>query len=321
MYANENDRTVKARITHVWHGEKEMTLEGRIVLEAHNAYDHRKIFRLQHAGNLFMRFIPFFLLVLSTFLPAYAQGDIMEPASARIIAAYDGVGSFASHDMGLEITLNDPWYIYWKMPGEAGLAPVFVWSQSKNVKDVEVSWPAPKRFNALDLYSFGYDGTVILPLTVMPDKTGQDITLNLKLDLVVCHEICIPQTIQLSYTLSEKTAGKSADYKSLRQARQNLPSENNKLLYMDSAVLGKDSIVITAYAKGGFDSSADVFVDTSELVITSLPEILPQYKNNERVIIKLAVPEGVDLAKSLFGKSVSILLVNKGQAAKSEFTF
>src|SRR5262245_21994347 len=65
---------------------------------------------------------------------------------------------------GIEIKLKGGWHTYWRYPGDAGVPPRFDFAASKNVKAVEVLWPAPQRIPEQGLVVIGYTSSVILPL-------------------------------------------------------------------------------------------------------------------------------------------------------------
>lgn len=263
-----------------------------------------------------------FFLLLS--FPHYAQAENQargEHVSARLISGFEGVGKRDSVDMGLELSLQKDWYTYWRLAGDSGLPPTFDWSGSTNVKEVKVDWPAPERFTAYDLHSFGYQGDVILPLTVIPLEAGKDMDVHLKVDMVVCHEICIPESLTLSKNLHWNDAIRSPEYDTLKKARENLPSKiNTQRLGMETAVLGQNAIVVTAYTKGGFQNT-DMIVEAPDVLITTPPEILQDTEDHDRAVIKITGPEGFDLAKALFGKTATITLINGHEAVERQFAF
>jgi len=265
-----------------------------------------------------IRVILFFLIPLFFSVPSYAQEA---PVHGELLSSYKGVGTFASHDMGLQLSMDDKWYTYWRTPGDAGLAPVMDWSKSENVKNVEVSWPAPKRFTAFDLYSFGYDGSVVLPLKVVPEETGEPVTVRLKLDVVACHEICIPQTLFIEKSLPKAEAVKGEGRELIQAAVAALPvKENNKELGIETAVLGKEAITVIAKAKDGWEGGADLFIETSDMVLTAVPEVVPDEEGN-RAVIKVKGPEGIDLTSVLLGKNVVMVLTKGDQSIERPFSF
>ena len=70
---------------------------------------------------------------------------------------------------GVQIDLAEGWKTYWRMPGEAGIAPEFDWSGSRNVADVEVRWPAPRRYHDASGETVGYARRVVFTLAVVPE--------------------------------------------------------------------------------------------------------------------------------------------------------
>ena len=93
---------------------------------------------------------------------------------------------------GLTIDLQPEFKTYWRTPGDSGLPPVFDWARSKNVKQVDVLWPVPHRFDDQAGSSIGYDGQVTLPIAVKLADPSQEAVLALTLSFGVCKTICIP---------------------------------------------------------------------------------------------------------------------------------
>jgi DsbC/DsbD-like thiol-disulfide interchange protein len=93
---------------------------------------------------------------------------------------------------GLAIALQPEFKTYWRTPGDSGLPPVFDWAKSKNVKQVDVLWPLPHRFDDQAGSSIGYDGEVILPIAARIIDPSQEAVLALTLSFGVCKTICIP---------------------------------------------------------------------------------------------------------------------------------
>src|SRR5262245_21652243 len=58
-------------------------------------------------------------------------------------AAGDAKGYLA----GVELELAQGWKTYWRMPGDAGVPPMFDWSQSINTAAVTVLYPTPMRLH------------------------------------------------------------------------------------------------------------------------------------------------------------------------------
>jgi DsbC/DsbD-like thiol-disulfide interchange protein len=121
---------------------------------------------------------------------------------------------------GVEIRLKSGWHTYWRYPGDAGVPPRFDFSQSQNLKSVEVRWPAPQRIPEQGLVAIGYTGDVILPLAIVPQIRGEPVKLRLKLDYAVCEMLCVPAEGKAELVL---TAGASSHETALAAAEARVP--------------------------------------------------------------------------------------------------
>ena len=138
--------------------------------------------------------IRLFLLLLSLAVPAEALAarSAWSPAAQsqlRLLLAAPEAGRI---DGGIEIVLDPGWYTYWRSPGEAGVPPVFDFSGSENVADVQVLYPAPERYDDGFSISLIYRDEVVFPLVVTPVDATRAVTLNLAARYGVCRDVCIP---------------------------------------------------------------------------------------------------------------------------------
>jgi DsbC/DsbD-like thiol-disulfide interchange protein len=121
---------------------------------------------------------------------------------------------------GVEIRLKSGWHTYWRYPGDAGVPPRFDFSQSQNLKSIEVRWPAPQRIPEQGLVAIGYTGDVILPLAIVPQIRGEPVKLHLKLDYAVCEKLCVPAEGTAELVL---TGGASSHETALAAAEARVP--------------------------------------------------------------------------------------------------
>ena len=142
-------------------------------------------------------------LVLLLAAPAFAASS--PPAeghavTARLIAAEDAV-SGRTLSAGLDLRLREGWKTYWRSPGEVGLPPRIDWAASRNVADVALAFPAPERFSAFEIENYGYGGEVVFPLAVTVADPALPVHLALRAELLVCAELCVPDTVELALDL------------------------------------------------------------------------------------------------------------------------
>lgn len=93
---------------------------------------------------------------------------------------------------GVELQLSGAAKTYWRLPGDSGLAPLFDWTGSTNIRHIDIAWPRPTRFPDASGSIFGYRERVIFPVTVELQDPHAPAELVLKLDFGVCEDLCVP---------------------------------------------------------------------------------------------------------------------------------
>lgn len=181
------------------------------------------IVREHNMGHI-MRFILSFFAVLLCLsaTPALAAGD-QAHAQLRLFSPVTATGDSKQVDLALEVNLEAGWKSYWRTPGDAGLAPVLDWTGSENFSHADILWPSPHRFTALDLDNFGYKGKYILPLKTELAEAGKPLAARLKVDILVCSDICVPETHVVMLDLPAGKAAPSADKAAFDKALGHLP--------------------------------------------------------------------------------------------------
>ena len=179
-------------------------------------------------------------------------------------------GEFAGETWtaGVQIDLAEGWKTYWRMPGESGIAPLFDWSASRNVADVELRWPAPARYADASGETIGYAHRIVFPVTVRPDDPSRPVELALRLDYAVCKDICIPARVDLAQVLArepaESLAMSSASAALIRQFDNRVPQAHAPGLALERARLdmnAKAPRLIVELSGNAVDSSTDIFVE------------------------------------------------------------
>jgi DsbC/DsbD-like thiol-disulfide interchange protein len=115
-------------------------------------------------------------------------------------------GEDGTHIAALHLTLADGWKTYWRIPGEAGIAPQLDWSRSQNAASVRALWPRPVVFAQNGYRSIGYKGELVLPLEVVPQRADRPVALQGEITIGICDEICIPVDLSLAQVLRGGTA-------------------------------------------------------------------------------------------------------------------
>jgi thiol:disulfide interchange protein DsbD len=137
---------------------------------------------------------------------AFAAFALAVPAragnvAASLVSSRDAARPGESFDAALKLEMKPGWHVYWKNPGDSGLAPTLSWRLPPGWKASAFEWPAPRRLEAPPLTSFGYEDEAAFPLTltVPPDaRPGTRAVLSAKAEWLECRDVCVPGAAKLS---------------------------------------------------------------------------------------------------------------------------
>jgi DsbC/DsbD-like thiol-disulfide interchange protein len=148
-------------------------------------------------------------------------------SAARLVAGSQVSGArTAVLRAGVEIRLKRGWHTYWRYPGDAGVPPQFDFKGSRNVKSIEVLWPAPRRLVEDGGTSIGYVDDLILPLRIVPQDAAKPVALSLKLDYAICEKLCVPAQAKAELPLPKGAAsGSTSQDAALAAAEARVPQK------------------------------------------------------------------------------------------------
>jgi DsbC/DsbD-like thiol-disulfide interchange protein len=151
-------------------------------------------------------------------LPCFAASPVESPwvketySKVRLVSgAVDDHGETRTL-AGVQIRLEPGWKTYWRSPGDSGVPPHFDWSGSKNLKEAQVLYPAPRRFADATGSAIGYEEEVVFPVKITPERLGEPVELKLNVAYGLCKTLCIPNEASLSLALPpQDAAGQTED--------------------------------------------------------------------------------------------------------------
>ena len=168
--------------------------------------------RLQSAFVFSSRAALWLALCLFGIGPVRAQmpGPSGTQDNARLELVGGDGGKRGSYVAGVAITMPPGSHTYWKMPGDAGVPPVFDFAGSRNLRSVHVLYPVPRRITEEGLEAFGYLDDVTFPVEVQAADPAKPVELGAAVAYAVCNRICIPAKGRASVTLAPGVAGPEA---------------------------------------------------------------------------------------------------------------
>lgn len=139
-------------------------------------------------------------------LPAWAQETPPSPIAKASLSVEAGAESFAA----VTFTMPEHWHIYWRNPGDSGLATSLTFEQlPEGTSAGDILWPTPERLNIGGIINYGYSNevTLLVPISGASAVTAGDV--RVKANWLVCKDICIPESAVLtaSFTSSDAAAG------------------------------------------------------------------------------------------------------------------
>ncbi len=143
-------------------------------------------------------------------LVAATSGSVLaEPVQvghvrAELVPEMDTIAPGQPFTVGLHLEMDEHWHVYWRNAGDAGLPPKVTWELPEGFSAGEIQWPYPEKFSVPPLMSYGFYGSVLLPVTITSPSdltTGETVELIAKAEWLVCKEACIPGKAELPVVL------------------------------------------------------------------------------------------------------------------------
>jgi thiol:disulfide interchange protein len=156
---------------------------------------------------------------------APVQADHVE---AELVAERTAFVPGGDNWVALKLRPDPEWHVYWRNPGDSGIATSLKWTLPDGVDAGEIHWPLPHQHRLGDLSNYGYGEQTLhlVPITVDGD-VGSSVTLRAKARWLVCRDVCIPGEADLALTLPvRERAGSDPDWApDFNRARAQLPRD------------------------------------------------------------------------------------------------
>src|SRR5512140_1177806 len=145
------------------------------------------------------------LSLLTTATAAMVQQSSPHHARVELLSRQASVKPGSDLQLGVHFMLEPGWHIYWINPGDSGQPPSFKWHLPPGFSAGEILWAGPERLQpSKELVDYGYDGEVLLPLTIHASSTSSlstSVEFGAEVKWLVCREVCIPEHADLHLTL------------------------------------------------------------------------------------------------------------------------
>jgi len=143
------------------------------------------------------------LIVTAKAVAAPPSGNDL--VKARLVADVKSVKAGQPFTLGVLLEIEPGWHVYWKNPGESGMATGVTFKVPEGFKVGELNFPIPRQFgNSGDVIGYGYEDEVLLTAMVTPPNNlgpekGQPFTADVS--WLVCEKMCLPGKASVSLVL------------------------------------------------------------------------------------------------------------------------
>jgi len=148
---------------------------------------------------------------------------------ARLVADVAELRSGESFHLGVLLEPEPGWHVYWRNPGEAGLATEIDYELPRGFEANNLRWPVPISFEQSDgIGGYGYEDPVVLAAEVTtPDRVPSSIPVTVTASWLACKDVCILGSAKLEAELPLDGAKLSDSKAAMESWSANLPHEGD----------------------------------------------------------------------------------------------
>ncbi len=124
--------------------------------------------------------------------------------TAELVSLGPAIAPGGQQVVGLVLTLEEHWHVYWVNPGDAGEPPKIAWTLPAGFATGPMQFPIPDRLPLGPLMDFGYEDEVAFPvmLSAPPDAKTGSAHLDAQVSWLVCGDVCVPGKAHLGLDLN-----------------------------------------------------------------------------------------------------------------------
>jgi thiol:disulfide interchange protein len=128
--------------------------------------------------------------------------------TAELVSLAPTIAPGGTLEVGLVLTLEEHWHVYWINAGDSGEPPKITWTLPDGITTGPMQFPIPSRLPLGPLMDFGYEDAVAFPVQLTAAQTVKPgpIHLDAQVSYLVCSQVCIPGKAHLGLNLTADPA-------------------------------------------------------------------------------------------------------------------
>jgi thiol:disulfide interchange protein len=247
-----------------------------------------------------VRKISAFLLLAcaSLFLaPAHAQLQVVgdggpgpvkaQHLTAELVSLSPDIAPGGTLQVGLVLTLEEHWHVYWINAGDSGEPPKITWTLPEGITAGPMLFPIPSRLPLGPLMDFGYEDEVAFPvqLTAASSLKPGPTHIDAKVTYLVCREVCIPGKAHLGLNLNVVPGATAAQpVGALGEALTLIP----KPLPPDAklTVTGGKTDFVLNLTTGGRETNAEFYPSDQDQIANAAPQQIEPTSDGVRLRVR-----------------------------------
>jgi len=151
----------------------------------------------------------------------------------KLLADTNAIKPGVPFNVGVHLTIDEGWHIYWKNPGDSGLPTKVKFSLPEGFVAGDLRYPLPSEFDQPgDIAGFGYGKAVMLIAQITPPTTlepAQKFAITADVTFLVCSDVCLPGKAKVTLALPIAADAKPANVLLFQQWMDELPSRAESL--------------------------------------------------------------------------------------------
>lgn len=266
------------------------------------------------------------VLLASFAVPANASASEWVKADyveGRLISATEGTGQTNELLVAIDLKIKPKWKTYWRSPGDAGLPPETDWAGSENLKHETLLYPAPVRFQLFGLQTFGYESRVAFPVRMTLKTAGEPADLKLKLSVLVCSDVCVPQTLELALTVPPGEARPSEHAHLIQRAVAAVPgnaiSTGLRVERVTATFDGETGGIAVDLASDRPLGDIDVIPEVTPFVAFTAPAFT-RHIDQKTVTANFKLAQPLPAGETLDGRRISVTVTSGKVASQTDTT-
>uniref|UniRef100_UPI002810AE2E protein-disulfide reductase DsbD domain-containing protein n=1 Tax=Phenylobacterium sp. TaxID=1871053 RepID=UPI002810AE2E len=243
-----------------------------------------------------MRFLCGVLFALAFAGWAHAAPVNTGHLTAELAPQAQGIAPGQTIHVALVQNIQKGWHTYWRNPGDSGEPTTIAWELPAGWTAGEFVWPTPHRLPVGPLVNYGFEGQVVLPVPVTAPASatpGQTVTLKAKANFLVCEEICVPESADLTLDLPVVAQPAPAHPKwggTIQKALAQSPKPAGLTAAFAKDAAGLKLAIVGAPLKGADVAQAYFFPFSGTVIDHAKPQPIERGPDG----LTLTLPPGVD---------------------------